>query len=75
MRVERAEHAGDGAADGLGAVHLVHVVLLDEGEDVGKGFQLPVGVAFLFALLGAGRGQEAGEQQGEQEGGPFHGAV
>ncbi len=54
MRVERAEHAGDGAfVDGFIGIHVVGEVLFEQAVRAGEGFQ--AGVDFIAIVAGDGR--------------------
>ena len=74
VRVERVEHAGDGAVvDGLVGVvgvHLLGVVGLDDGVDAGEGFEGVAQGGLIRGGLGGDLGQDegAGDAAGDNEG-------
>ncbi len=68
--IEAAQGALDGAVDQLLGGHVVHVLVLDDGEDLGEEPELLVGRAVVGALAGdraAERQREHQEQRADHE--------
>ena len=67
VRVERAQHARDGAlVDGFIGIHLVGEVLFDQAIDAGEGFQ--AGADFVAAVADGGRRLDLGSEDAANEG-------
>ena len=70
VRVEAAQRALDGVVDQILRRDLVHVLVLDDGEDLGEQPELLVGGAVVRALAGDGaaeRQREHHEQRADHE--------